>query len=120
MRILVVDDHETIRIGLRALLNSRTDWAVCGEAVDGLEAIEMAKTLRPDVVIMDIAMPRMDGIEATRILRRDVPESRVVIVSQNDPFVTSNKIKEVDAAAFVPKDALAEELLPTIEKVLGN
>src|SRR2546430_3268188 len=85
--ILIVDDYETVRGGVRSLLSSRRDWVVCGEAEDGLEAVEKAKSLRPDVVLMDISMPRMNGVEATRIIRREVPESKVIIVSQNDPAV---------------------------------
>jgi YesN/AraC family two-component response regulator len=69
LRILVVDDPETIRRGLRSLLSTRPGWAVCGEAADGLEAVEKAKTLRPHAVLMDLSMPRMNGLDATRILR---------------------------------------------------
>ncbi len=117
MRILIVDDHEAVRRGLLDLLTSRADWTVCGEAVDGVEAIEKAKSLRPDLVLMDISMPRMNGLDATRILRRDLPDSRVVIVSQNDPNLTRFQVKEVDAAAYVAKGSLAEELLPTIDNL---
>src|ERR1035441_7079157 len=85
LRILIVDDNPTVLQGVRSLLSSRTEWLVCGEARDGVEAVEKAKTLRPDVVLMDIAMPRMDGLQATRIIRREVPDSEVVLVSQNDP-----------------------------------
>ena len=65
LSILVVDDHEEVRKGIRALVSERADWQICGEASDGIEAIEKAKRLRPDVVLMDISMPRMSGIEAT-------------------------------------------------------
>jgi len=82
LSILIVDDHEAVRQRVRSLLSSRPDWLVCGEARDGVEAVEMAKSLRPDVVLMDISMPRMDGVEATRIIRREVPESDVLILSQ--------------------------------------
>ncbi len=87
-RILIVDDHEAVRRGLRLFLATRQDWMVCGEAVDGIDAIEKAKALRPDLVLMDISMPRMDGVEATRIIRKEVPESEVIIVSQNAPAIT--------------------------------
>ncbi len=120
VRILVVDDQETIRRGLRSLLSTRPAWAVCGEAADGLEAVEKAKTLRPNVVLMDLSMPRMNGLDATRILRREVPESKIIIVSQNDPDVVRRQAGEVDAAACVAKKDLADELLPTLDRLFGT
>ncbi|HKB98589.1 MAG TPA: PAS domain S-box protein [Terriglobales bacterium] len=120
LRILIVDDHEIVRRGIRALVSSRRDWVVCGEAEDGLEAVEKAKILRPDLVLMDIYMPRMDGVEATRIIRREVPESEVIIVSQNDPNVVLRQAAEIDAGGYVDKTVLARDLLPMIENLLAN
>src|SRR5216684_2041311 len=120
LRILIVDDHETVRRGVRSLLSSRRDWVVCGEAGDGLEAVEKAKSLRPDVVLMDISMPRMDGVEATRIIQREVPESKVIIVSQNDPIVALSQAEEVDAVGYVNKADLARDLLPAVERVVAD
>jgi PAS domain S-box-containing protein len=120
LRILIVDDHETVRRGVRALLSSRRDWVVCGEAGDGFEAVEKAKSLRPDVVLMDISMPRMDGVEATRIIRREVPESKIIIVSQNDPVVASSQAAEIDAGGYVNKADLARDLLPALESLLAD
>ena len=120
LRILLVDDHEPVRRGVRSLLSSHSDWLVCGEAVDGLDAIEKAKALRPNVVLMDISMPRMNGLDATQILRRDMPDSKIVIVSQNDSAIACRQATEVDAAAYVAKSSLSDDLVPTIEKVISR
>ena len=120
LRILIVDDYETVRRGVRSLLSSRRDWAVCGEAGDGLEAVDKAKSLRPDVVLMDISMPRMNGVEATKIIRREVPESKVIIVSQNDPTVVSRQAAEIGAGGYVNKADLARDLLPAVECVVAD
>jgi CheY-like chemotaxis protein len=118
--ILIVDDHEIVRRGLRSLLSSRPEWQICGEAEDGLQGVERAKALRPSLVLMDISMPRMNGLEATRILRRDLPETKVVIISQNDPAIARRQAKEVDAAAYISKSDLSRDLLPTLSSFLGH
>ncbi len=120
MRILLVDDTEAVRRGLRALLATRSDWLVCGEAVDGLEALQKAKALRPDVVLMDISMPRMNGLDATRIIRRELPETKVVIVSQNEPTIILRQALEVDAAASIAKLSVYQDLLPTLDRLARN
>jgi len=120
LSILVVDDYEEVREGIRALLSPRTDWLICGEATDGIEAIEKAKRLRPDVVLMDISMPRMQGIEATRIIRREVPESEVIIVSQNEFGLMHKAASEAGATGFVDKSRISQDLLKTIEGLAKN
>jgi PAS domain S-box-containing protein len=120
LRILIVDDQRAVLQGVRSLLSSRTEWLVCGEAKNGAEAIEKAKTLRPDVVLMDISMPRMDGLQATRIIRRELPESKVVLVSQNDPNLVARQATEVDASAYVAKSDLSRQLLATIDRVVAE
>jgi len=118
LRILIVDDHEAVRRGVRSLLSARPDWIVCGEAFDGVEAIEKAKQLRPALILMDIAMPRMDGLEATRVLRTELPETQVVLISQNDPAVVGIQADQVGAAGFVPKNNLADALLTTLDQLV--
>ncbi len=117
MRLLIVDDHEGVRHGLRSLLSSRSDWAICGEAADGIEAVEKTKSLQPDIVLMDISMPRMDGLEATRTIVNEFPQCKVVIITQNDPSVARNQATTVGAKAFVTKAQLARDLLSTVEQV---
>jgi DNA-binding NarL/FixJ family response regulator len=70
VRFLIVDDHADTRSGIRSVLSTHVNWEICGEAVDGVEAVEKAKALRPDIILMDISMPRMNGLEATEIIRR--------------------------------------------------
>jgi signal transduction histidine kinase len=119
LRILLVDDHQAVRRGLRSLLSSRTDWQICAEAADGLEALERARSLRPNVVLMDISMPLMNGLEATRVIRKELPEIQVVIISQNDPSVAHRQAEDVGAAGFVSKSSLAQELPAMLDRMAG-
>jgi CheY-like chemotaxis protein len=118
VHVLIVDDQPTVRSGLRSLLASRPDWKVSGEAADGLEAIEKAKSLHPDLILMDVSMPRMNGLEATRLLRKEVPDAKVVIVSQNDPAVVSIQARQAGASGHVAKHELFGTLLPVLDRLV--
>ncbi len=120
LRILIADDHEGVRRGIRSLLSSGSNWVVCGEAADGSEAVEEAKSLQPDVVLMDISMPRMNGLDATRIIQREVPSSVIVIVSQNDPGIGRRQASEAEAAAYIAKSDLSRELLPMLDRLVAR
>jgi PAS domain S-box-containing protein len=120
VEILIADDHEVFRRSLRMLVESRPEWRVCGEAGDGIEAIEKVRELHPDVVLMDINMPRMDGLEATRIIRRDIPDSKVIIVTQNHASIAREQARSVDAEGSITKSDLARDLFPTIDNLLGQ
>ena len=113
-RVLVVDDQPSMRQALRAILVGHADLAVIGEAADGIEAVDMASELRPDVILMDVQMPRMDGIQATKIIKALQPEITVIGVSGNDSTLLKGKMKEAGAAALIPKGALAERLYEAI------
>jgi PAS domain S-box-containing protein len=120
IRILVVDDHEPIRRSISSLLSARTDVDFCGEAVDGIDAVEKTRELRPNVILMDVSMPRMDGLEATRVILRECPETRVIIVSQNDPTVVRRQALDAGASGYVSKAALSRDLVTAIDEIVDE
>ncbi|MFC2027105.1 response regulator [Chloroflexota bacterium] len=117
IKVLVVDDHSIVRQGIRALLTMGTDIKVVGEATNGREAIEMALQLLPDVVVMDIAMPQMDGLEATRRLHKQNPSIKVVVLTQHDNREYILSSIKAGAAGCIPKHALATDLIAAVHTV---
>jgi DNA-binding NarL/FixJ family response regulator len=115
LRILIADDHALVRRSLRSLLLTHSNWDVCGEAVDGQDAVDKAKELRPDVVLLDVSMPRMTGLQAVPIIRHEVPESQILIVTQHDSNELSRRATEVGAQGFVVKSEATKYLVPAIE-----
>lgn len=118
--ILLVDDQPTVRKGLRMRLALEPDVQVVGEAGDGVEAVRLAATLRPNVVVMDVEMPGMDGLAATRVLHTAVPESAVVILTLHDDATTRQRAQDAGAAAFVGKHQAADTLPATIHQVAAS
>jgi DNA-binding NarL/FixJ family response regulator len=118
VRILVVDDYEPVRRSIQTLLGSHKEWCVCGEAADGIQAVEQAKSLRPDVVIMDVSMPNMNGLDAARIILREVRESRILIISQNDPAIVQRQATEARVHGFVDKSNIRRDLISALEFIL--
>jgi DNA-binding NarL/FixJ family response regulator len=117
-RILLADDHEIFRRGLRSILESRPELEVCGEAVDGLDAFEKTKQLLPDIVLMDVSMPNIDGLQATKLILSQIPNTRILILSQHDsPQVLSAALK-AGASAYVTKSQVARSLLAALESVI--
>ena len=118
--ILIADDHELFRRNLRYLVESQPGWRVCAEAADGMEALQKAKDQRPHIVLIDMSMPRMDGAEAARRIRREVPESHVIMVSQNDPALMRKIAAETGAHAFISKSDIVRELIPAVLKITNG
>ncbi len=117
IRVLLVDDHAILREGLRALLDRQADIEVVGEACDGQEALDMAIRFQPDVVVMDISMVGMDGLEATRHLREMQPDMRVVVLTQHDDPLFVNSSLEAGASGYVLKRMGGARVIDAIHSV---
>jgi DNA-binding NarL/FixJ family response regulator len=120
LRILIVDDHEIVRRGLKALLESRAGWIVCGEAATGREAVPMAAEQLPDIVIMDIKMPGLNGLEATRQIRKILPETEIVVLSLHYSDQLVREIVEASARAYVLKSDAGRDLLAAVEALANK
>ena len=120
VRILIADDHEVVRRGVRSLLTSRKEWDVCGEAVDGRDAVKKAKELKPDVVVLDISMPHLNGFEAARLIHKEVPQSKILILSQHNVSEMLQTALDSGARGFVSKSEVSRDLLPAVEAIIHN
>lgn len=117
IRVLVVDDHTIVRDGICALLGLAGDMEVIGEAANGREALEMVRKLMPDVVLMDVAMPVMGGLEATRRIRKEFPKVKVLALTQYDDKEYVFPVLEAGACGFISKTAASSELASGIRSV---
>lgn len=115
LRILVVDDHEVVRRGLRALLEAHPGWKVVGEAVNGRDAVEMVKQLKPDVTVMDISMPEMNGLEATRRILETTPQTEVLIFSMHKSDQMVREAMRAGARGYVLKSDASNGLVTAVE-----
>ena len=116
IKILLVDDQQIVRRGLRMSLGLEGDIHIIGEACDGLEAIELAKKLAPDVILMDVEIPHMDGITATQTLKTITPDTNVVVLTLHDDADVKLRTLDAGAFAFVPKHAPLDALIFTIRQ----
>ncbi len=117
MRILLVDDHEVVLHGLTALLSSRAGFEVCGLAIDGVEAVFKVNKLRPDLVIMDLNMPGLNGLDATRKILAECPEVRVIVLTMHASEQVVRSIRQAGAHGYVLKSRGGEELLTAVEAI---
>jgi DNA-binding NarL/FixJ family response regulator len=117
LRILIADDHSVVRAGLRALLESRSGWDVCGEAADGREAVEKATKLKPDVAVLDIGMPLLNGVEATRRIRASSPHTEILILTMHQSDDLVHQVIEAGARGYILKDDADRVLLEAVDAV---
>jgi len=117
IRVLLADDHRILREGIRALIEDQDNMQVVGEAEDGLAAVKKVAQLQPDVVVMDIAMPLLNGLEATRQIHRDYPRVRVLILTMHENEEYIRQVLAAGALGYVLKDAAARDLLGAIRSV---
>jgi DNA-binding NarL/FixJ family response regulator len=117
LRIVVADDHELVRQGIRNLLSQCRGWKVVGEAANGEQAIRMTQTLRPQVLIMDITMPQLDGLEATRRIKASLPETSILILTMHESDQMVRRILKAGALAYVLKSDLAAQLVKAVNEV---
>jgi DNA-binding NarL/FixJ family response regulator len=115
LRILVADDHHVVRAGLRALLESRDGWQVCAEAADGRDAVKKAGELQPDVAVLDISMPLLNGIEATRQICRVSPHTEILILTMHASDILVQQVLDAGARGYILKDDADRNLLAAVE-----
>lgn len=120
MRILVADDHDVVRRGLKSILQPHPGWEVCGEAHNGRQAVAQAEKLKPDVVVMDISMPDMNGLEAARRIRKSLPKTEVVILSVHYTDTLVREIVDAGAKGYILKSDADRDLVIAVEAVLNH
>ena len=117
MRILIADDNDAVRRGVVGILSSETGWKVCGEARDGAEALQKARELLPDLILLDVSMPGMNGLEAARLLRQELPEVKILVISQHDPIHLLPSVVDAGGDACVYKGRPGTDLVASIKSI---
>jgi DNA-binding NarL/FixJ family response regulator len=117
-RILLVDDHQVVRQGIKTLISENADWEICGEAENGKEAIEKTLEVKPDLIVMDLSMPVMNGIEATKIIREAAPFTRILILTMHEAGQMAKEAKSAGAHGFVTKASAFQDLRNAISELL--
>jgi DNA-binding NarL/FixJ family response regulator len=116
-QILIADDHELVRKGLRAVLESQPGWKVCGEAINGRQAVELAKQLGPDVIVLDVTMPDLNGLEATRQIRKAIPQAEILILTMHESEQLVGEMLAAGAHGYILKADTSRLLVSAIESL---
>jgi DNA-binding NarL/FixJ family response regulator len=117
LSILIADDHEVVRRGIRALLEARPEWKICGEAANGREAVEKAKKLRPDLVLLDLTMPEAGGLEAIPKIRDACPHTKILVLTMQDSGEMASQVLAAGASGLVLKSDAARDLVLAVQSV---
>src|SRR5713101_5329863 len=120
LRILIADDHEVARRGIRSFLEAHPGWEICGEAKDGREAVECANEMKPDVVLLDIGMPGLNGLDAARQIHASLPETRILILTMHDTEQVVQEVLAVGARGFLLKSDAGRDLVTAVEAVQNH
>lgn len=120
IRILIADDHDIVLRGIRPLLESEWGWEICGEAMEGRQTVAMALELKPDIVIVDVSMPELGGVEVTRQIKRDSPETEVLIFTGQESEALVHQLFAAGARGFVLKSEAAQHLIPAIKALCNH
>jgi DNA-binding NarL/FixJ family response regulator len=119
-RVIVVDDHAVIRRGVQGILNAFPEWELCGEAENGQEAITLAETVKPDMIIMDVSMPGLNGLEATRIIRNILPDTKILLLTLHSSTELVRSAFRAGARGYVLKSDAEHELVRALNVLAGD
>ena len=120
LRVLVTDDHEIVRKGLRSILEEQPGWEIAGEASDGREAVDKAKALKPDVSVLDVSMPGLNGLEATRQMLRNEPETKVLILTMHESDPLIREVLDAGARGYLLKSDASRDLVTAVDAIRRN
>ena len=120
VRILIADDHVLLRRGIRTLLESHPGWTVCGEASNGREAVEQAKELHPDIVVLDITMPQLNGVDATPLILKASPETKVLILTMHSAQEITQRAVRAGARGYILKSDTERDLIAAVEALMED
>jgi DNA-binding NarL/FixJ family response regulator len=115
LRILIADDVPMVRAGLRMLLEMHKGWSVCGEATDGKDAVEKALALTPDVILLDVSMPNLNGLQAAQLIHKDLPDANIYFVTQHHSLEMARAAADAGARGYIAKIQIPTDLIPVIE-----
>ena len=115
LRILIADDVPMVRAGLKMLLEMHKGWSVCGEAEDGKDAVQKALALAPDVILLDVSMPNLNGLQAAQLIHRDLPDAHIYFVTQHHSLEMARAAADAGARGYIAKVQIPTDLIPVIE-----